>query len=80
LTTSAWKDPPRNLKDVVGRDVVISLTLDPDRTVLVVNDGLISERSKWKKPFIPSRRLRLYLTTYTIFLAVGSTRTLWPLT
>jgi hypothetical protein len=30
--------------------------------------------------FIPSRRLRLYLTTYTIFLAVGSTRTLWPLT
>src|SRR5688500_16182610 len=40
LTTSAWNVPPRNLKDVVGRLVVISLT-SRHRRAVVVNGWLI---------------------------------------
>src|SRR4029077_14664743 len=37
LTTRAWKEPPRNLKD--GRAVDISLTLSADRTAIWLTTG-----------------------------------------
>src|SRR4029077_4709507 len=37
LTTRAWKEPPRNLKD--GRAVDISLTLNADRTAIWLTTG-----------------------------------------
>ncbi len=74
LTTRAWKDPPRNLKDVVGRAVVISLTLDPDRTVFVVNDRLISRTGDGKSRV---RRIAAAVCDGVQKLTLGSLQLRW---